>query len=408
MKKEVLEKVFKKIDQKMDEVLYLQKNLISIPAISPENGGKGEFKKANFLIAYFKKKGIKVSTFNAPDPDAENGIRPNLVVTINGENPERFCVISHLDVVPEGDEASWHSNPFKMKIDGKNIIGRGSEDNHQGIVSSIIAALSIIDEGIVPSKSIMLSFVSDEETGSKYGIKYLIEKGLFKKDDMILVPDAGSKDGSIIEIAEKTILWIKFEVIGKQCHASRPGNGINAARAGAELIVSLDKLTNFFPEKNNLFNPPESTFSVTRREENVPNINTIPGKDIFYMDLRILPEYNAKEIMNKINEIAKEIEEKRNVSINISIIHKEESAGITNPDSKIVKTLSKAITYVNNTNPKLIGIGGGTVANILRREKIDAVIYSRIDENAHSANEYAVIDNIINDAKVMAYCFIID
>jgi DNA modification methylase len=45
--------------------------------------------------------------------------------------------------------------------------------------------------------------VADEEQGSKYGIEYLIKHGVFKKDDLILVPDGGNGDGSFVEIAEK-------------------------------------------------------------------------------------------------------------------------------------------------------------------------------------------------------------
>ena len=46
-------------------------------------------------------------------------------------------------------------------------------------------------------------------------------------------------DGSEIEIAEKSILWLRFRVRGKQCHASTPQKGINAFEAGAELTPEV-------------------------------------------------------------------------------------------------------------------------------------------------------------------------
>jgi len=406
MKEAILRSVFRRIEKSEDAVLLLEKNLIENPAISPENGGKGEYNKAKFLNDYFKSRNINVERYDAIDPGAEKGIRPNLIVNIKGDSSRRFCVISHLDVVPEGDRSNWDSDPFKLKVDGRRIIGRGSEDNNHGAVASIIAAMSILEEEIIPSKSIMLCFVADEENGSKYGIYHLIEEKLFKEDDMVLVPDSGSKDGSIIEVAEKTILWLKFEIIGRQCHASRPEYGINATRAAAQLIVKLDELSTLFPREDKLFIPSMSTFSVTRREENVQNINTIPGRDVFYMDCRVLPCYDALDVIEKIKIIVSEIEKSMGVKINVDIVHKEESAGITDSESDIVKTLKEAVVHVNGIDPKLIGIGGGTVANILRRENIATAIYSKIDETAHNSNEYTNIDNIINDAKVMAYCFL--
>jgi succinyl-diaminopimelate desuccinylase len=42
------------------------------------------------------------------------------------------------------------------------------------------------------------------------------------------------------------------------------------------------------------------------------------------------------------------------------------------------------------------------VGAYLRNAGIDSVVWSRLDESAHQPNEYAVIDNIIGDAKVMA------
>jgi succinyl-diaminopimelate desuccinylase len=33
---------------------------------------------------------------------------------------------------------------------------------------------------------------------------------------------------------------------------------------------------------------------------------------------------------------------------------------------------------------------------------MDAVVWSRLDDTAHQPNEYALLDNIIGDAKVMA------
>jgi succinyl-diaminopimelate desuccinylase len=43
------------------------------------------------------------------------------------------------------------------------------------------------------------------------------------------------------------------------------------------------------------------------------------------------------------------------------------------------------------------------VAAFFRRIGIPAAVWSTIDDTAHAPNEYAKIDNIVNDAKVMAY-----
>jgi succinyl-diaminopimelate desuccinylase len=67
-----------------------------------------------------------------------------------------------------------------------------------------------------------------------------------------------------------------------------------------------------------------------------------------------------------------------------------------------VKALEKAVREVYKVEPKVQGIGGGTVAAFFRRLNLPAVVYSRLNETAHQPNEYCILDNLIGDAKVFA------
>jgi succinyl-diaminopimelate desuccinylase len=42
------------------------------------------------------------------------------------------------------------------------------------------------------------------------------------------------------------------------------------------------------------------------------------------------------------------------------------------------------------------------VGAYLRNAGIDSVVWSRMDDTAHQPNEYALLDNILSGAKVMA------
>jgi succinyl-diaminopimelate desuccinylase len=137
---------------------------------------------------------------------------------------------------------------------------------------------------------------------------------------MFLVPDVGSQKGDAIEIAEKSILWLKFEVYGRQTHASMPV--MNASRRAMKFILDLDeKLHAKFNLRDELFNPPYSTFEPTKRERNVENINTIPGIDVSYMDCRILPNYRLEDVIDYIESVKKFHEIRDNERINVEVIH---------------------------------------------------------------------------------------
>lgn len=398
-----------KIDGFRQKVIDIQKLLVSVPGLAPENDGDGEMKKAEALMAYLSKEGFpEPEQYNAPDKRVSARQRPNLLYRFKGQDTSRtIWVMSHLDVVPAGERSLWNSEPFELKVDGDTLIGRGVEDNHQGLVASYIAAKALIDTNTIPRYNVGILFVADEEVGSAYGIQYLLDNHqLFNKNDLIIVPDSGESDGAVIEVAEKSISWLKVETKGKQCHASRPDQGKNAFKAAANLAVKIDELYRDFGARDELFSPPISTFEPTKKEANVPNINTIPGDDVFYIDCRVLPKYKLSDVEAKIRGWADEIEKKFGVKIEMSPQQRGEAAPPTSPDSDVVKALAAGIKYVYGVESRPIGIGGGTVAALFRRAGLPAAVWARIDEVAHQPNEYSLISNTLGDAKVFAHVFV--
>ncbi len=400
--------ILDKIAKLKPEAIDLMKNLIEINAIGPKNDGPGESAKADYLENYLKKAGFgEIKNYPAPDLSVNSGFRPNLVTIVPGTNQERtMWIISHLDVVPEGDLNKWETDPFQAIVKNGKIYGRGSEDNHHGLVSSVIMARAFIDAGMQPEFNLGLMFVSDEETGSEYGLSFIMENhsDLFKKDDIIIIPDAGEPDSRMIEVAEKSILWLRFKTLGKQVHASMPNQGINAFRAASNLVVKLEELHEIYPASDDLFDPPISTFEPTKKEANVPNINTIPGEDIFCLDCRVMPEYSIDEVMTRVRKMADEIEKKFKVTIEISTEQYEQAAPVTDSKAPVVQLLTGAIKEIYKVEPRAMGIGGGTVASFLRRKGFSVAVWSTIDDMAHQPNEYSVISNLVNDASVFAIC----
>ncbi len=407
--------IFKKIADRISnyekEAIEYETRLTAIPALGPENDGEGELKKAEYIKTVLKEKlkADEILEIDAPDDRVPSGIRPNLVAKFKGKDSSRtIWIMAHMDVVPAGELSLWSGDPWTVHVEDGKVIGRGVEDNQQGMVSGFLAVQALREEGVTPEHDVALLLVADEETGSKYGLEYIAKNrpDLFRKEDIIIIPDAGNEDGTMIEVAERSILWTKFHTIGKQCHGSTPEKGINAHRAGAHLIVRLDELYKIFDVMDPLFDPPISTFEPTKKEPNVGNVNTIPGDDIFYQDARILPDYPLAEVEEKIAEMVREIEKKFGVKIETEQPQKEEAAPPTPPDAPVVKALQKAIKDVYGREGKPMGIGGGTVAAFLRRAGFHAAVWSTMDEMAHQPDEYAKIDNILGDAKVFAHIFL--
>lgn len=399
--------ILSEVDRQKDDMVNALIELIRIPAIAPENGGEGETKKAEKLMQLLKGMNFdKIEHFDAEDNRVPSKKRPNIVAYSYGENTsERLWIITHLDVVPPGENSLWTvTKPFEPTIHEERVYGRGSEDNGQSMIASIFAIKALKNLKIRPKRTVALAFVADEEQGSRHGIQYLAKQGVFKENDLIVVPDGGNEDGSFIEIAEKSALWFRVRTIGKQTHASMPDKGLNAHRIGMEYASALDKMLHEkYSLRNQYFNPPESTFEPTKKERNVDAVNIIPGEDITYFDCRILPDYNLEEILNEIEELAKEYEKKTGATIKIEVLQKSIAPKPTDANAKIVTMLKNAIREIKKVEPKAGGIGGGTCAAFFRRINIPAVVWSTIDETAHQPNEYTKIENMVNDAKIFAF-----
>jgi len=398
--------IFSETEKLKDEMTQTLVELIRIPAISPENGGEGELKKAEKLTQILKTVGFdKIERYDAEDKRVPSGKRPNIVAYYYGGNTsETLWIISHLDIVPAGEESLWTiTKPFQPIVKNGRVYGRGSEDNMQPMVSSIFAVKALKDLGVKSKRNIALAFVADEEQGSTYGIQHLIKQGLFKKADLIVVPDSGNENGSFIEIAEKGAIWFRIRTTGKQAHASRPHTGLNAHRIGMEYAVALDKLLHEkYSKKDEYFDPPESTIEPTKKDKNVDAVNILPGEDITYFDCRILPSYDLDKVLNDIQTLATEFEKKTGARIKIEIVSKSVAPKPTDANAQIVLMLKEAIEETRGIEPKAGGIGGGTCAAFFRAIGAPAVVWCTIDEMAHQPDEYAKIDNMVNDAKVFA------
>lgn len=402
-----MSKISDYLEKQRDRVIRLQEKLVALPALGPDNQGCGEKQKADFLVSWLRDCGFEeITEINSPDSRIEDGYRPNIIARIPGKDTSRtLWIISHMDIVPAGDLSLWHSDPFKLRVEDDLIYGRGVEDNHQGIVSSVLSTCAFLETGIKPDINLGIILVSDEETGNKHGLPVVLDqqKELLGINDLYLVPDFGTSDAKLVEVAEKSMLWIKISVMGKQCHASRPDKGINTLVASSAFILKTNELHDYFSDESELFSPPASTFCPTKKEANVPNINTIPGMDVFYIDCRVLPNYKLDQVMEKVKHMGSEIESEYQVEIKYETVLREQSAPFTDPSSEIVTSLTQAVKKIYQVEAVPQGIGGGTVASFLRHRGYNAVVWATLNGSAHQPNEYSSISNTINDARVMAY-----
>jgi succinyl-diaminopimelate desuccinylase len=404
MSEELFGKLTSGVDSDAQAIQDFFVRMLRINAVNSRMGGPGERDRANFLESFLKDNGLAVTRVDVEDSEAPGGIRPNLSAKLEGKDGKRnLWYISHMDTVPEGSRDLWKTDPFEPTIRDGKIFARGAEDDGQSLVASLYALLTLKKLGAPLPYNVGVWFVADEEFASNYGIKQLLKRHLFRESDLIVVPDAGSPRGTDIEIAEKSLLWMKVTTKGKQVHASLPTKGLNAHRVGMRLALELDDALNAkYKKRNRLFDYPVSSFEPTKKEANVGNVNTIPGVDVFYFDCRVLPVYSLDDVETDVRRKIKQFERKYHTTIKFEEIEKEPAGPATSEDSEVAILLGRAVSKIARVKPRFVGIGGQTVGNLFRREGIPTAVWSTIDDVPHEPNEYSRIANLINDTKVFA------
>jgi succinyl-diaminopimelate desuccinylase len=393
------------VENSRQEMIRFMVDMLKIKAVSPDGGGKGEYERAIFVQNWLERLGARVSRYDFADSRVPENVRVNLTTVIEGKDQSKtLWFAAHLDTVPEGARELWATDPYDPVVKDGKIFGRGAEDNGQAVVSTIFTFKALKALGVKPSVNVGFAFVSDEESGSKYGVIPMVEKNVFKPQDIAIVPDYGSTDGSEIEVAEKSILWVKITTVGKQVHGSLPNKGLNAHRVGMRFALQVDELLHDkYSESDQLFDPPYSTFEPTKHELNVENINTVPGLDVQYFDCRILTRYPLNYVMREIESVKLKVEQETGAKIELTPIQYEENVPPTPIDSEVVQKLTNALLKLRGIKGKPVGIGGGTVGLYFRRKGIDTVVWSTLDDMAHQPNEYCKIENLVNDAKIFVH-----
>ena len=396
-----LKDIIRSVESSEERMISDMCGMIRIPAMSPVNGGDGECARADFLQTILE--GFDtVERFDTEDKEHPGIRRANIVARKRGKKKGTVWFITHMDTVPVGDLDDWKSDPFSAKVADGRIYGRGTEDNGQSLIG-VAAASRIVCREQLEGMSLGVAFVSDEETGSVYGVKHLIDSGVFSDDDFIIVPDWGSPGGAMVDVSEKQILWIKAEITGKQTHGSTPSKGINAFRVGTQFLADLmSKLNERYPKKDPIFRPEASTFEPTKSLATECSVNTIPGYYEFYMDCRVLLDYDIDEIFAFMESVAKEHSERSGASIVLKKEQSNISGRPSDPTTEGYRRFAESIKQARGIDVDAVGIGGGTCANFFRLKGMNAYVWGSDGGTLHQPNEYVVIKTMVEDAKAFA------
>ena len=195
-----------------------------------------------------------------PDADIFIGgaipTKANLVVRYHGTGARKpILLLAHTDVV-EAKREDWTMDPFQFIEKDGFFYGRGTGDDKAQAAAWIANLIRYKREGFKPDRDIIVALTADEEGGGPYnGVDWLLKNHRDLIDAEFCLNEGGwgeeaggKKIANDIQVSEKYVVEIRFEVRNKGGHSSMPvpDNAIY------HLAAALDRLGKFnFPLKTN-------------------------------------------------------------------------------------------------------------------------------------------------------------
>ncbi|MBV7257844.1 M20/M25/M40 family metallo-hydrolase [Pacificimonas sp. WHA3] len=136
--------------------------------------------------------------------------------------------MAHMDVV-DALPKDWVHDPFTLREEKGNFLGRGTVDNKMGVAHLTRAFADLKASGFTPDRDLYLAFSGDEETGMKT-TEALAAALARVKPEFALNSDAGGgmidAEGKVqgygLQVAEKTYATFDVTITNAGGHSSRP------------------------------------------------------------------------------------------------------------------------------------------------------------------------------------------
>jgi succinyl-diaminopimelate desuccinylase len=278
-----------------EEVLFLQE-LVRVPTDTPPGNNAPHAERTAELIKAFGFEAEKHTVPQAEVQAAGMASITNLIVKRKYGPGRTIALNAHGDVVPPGE--GWTHDPYGGEIVDGKIYGRATAVSKGDFASFTFAVRALESLNAALKGSVELHFTYDEEFGGELGPGWLLKKGLTKPDLMIAA-------GFSYEVvtAHNGCLQMEVTVHGKMAHAAVPHTGVDALQGAVRILNALYAQNELYRKQKSEVAGINHPYLNVGRIEGGTNTNVVPGKVVFKLDRRMIPEENPVEVEAAIRQV---------------------------------------------------------------------------------------------------------
>ncbi|MDF2067935.1 dipeptidase PepV [Bacillus sp. Cr_A10] len=446
-------------EQKRTEMIEELQKLIQIPSVLDEKAATEEMpfgpkplEALNHMLSEGKNEGLVTKNID------------NMAGHIEmGDGEETLGILCHVDVVPVGE--GWTYPPFEGVVADDKIYGRGAIDDKGPTIAAWMAMKLVKESGIPLHKKVRLIIGTDEESGFRCVERYFekepmpeigfapdadfpiinAEKGIANliftqtgstETETIQFFQAGKRTNMVPDEAFALIFgglhsikqkfsefstehgfngevtqegpMVKVLVRGKSAHAMEPDEGVNAAILLAKFlqVVPLTPHSKAFVDFLVIgFGDDSRGHALSLNfSDDVSGDTTLNPGVIHYapaqgsctqVSMRYSVTYPFEEKLSTCRETL------QNLGITLDLGSNSKPHYVDKEDI-LIKSLQKVYERQTGEEAKLLSIGGGTYARVLKNGVAFGMLFSGRKDVAHQVDEYVDIEDLVKATAIYA------
>ena len=384
-----------------DEVRFLQA-LVQVPTDTPPGDNAPHAERTAELLSAF---GFEAERHPVPADEARaHGLQSitNLVVRRRyGDGGPTIALNAHGDVVPPGD--GWTHGPYSGEVVDGRLYGRAAAVSKSDFATYAYAVRALESLGAPLRGAVELHFTYDEEFGGECGPGRLLAQGL-SAPDLLLAAGFSYQ----VVTAHNGCLQMAVTVNGATAHAAIPETGVDALQAAVQILGDLYAQNALYRQVTSQVPGIRHPYLNVGRIEGGTNTNVVPGRVVFKLDRRMIPEEVPAEVEASVREvILRAAARLPGITVDIERLLLAHPLQPLPGNAPLVAALQRHGEAVFGVPIPTSGTPLYTDARLYGERGIPVAIYGAgprtvLESNAKRADEHLVLDDLRGATKVVA------
>ncbi len=277
------------IDAHFDEQVKFLQALVQVPTDTPPgNNAPHALRTAELLKAF----GYTAEQHAVPEAEVKAyGLQSITILIVRRPYGAGTTIAlnAHGDVVPPGE--GWSHDPYGAEIQNGAMFGRATAVSKSDFSTFTFATRALESLGLPLKGGVELHFTYDEEFGGEMGPGWLLAQGLTRPDLMI----AAGFSYQVVT-AHNGCLQMEVTVHGEMAHAAVPDTGTDALQGAVHILQALHALNADYLKITSQVEGITHPYLNVGHISGGTNTNVMPGKVVFKLDRRMIPEENPTEV----------------------------------------------------------------------------------------------------------------